>query len=110
MDKFLITTGLISILLAVLYLVKKVYDYADMRSWGKRICYENYDIYKAAQKFALGTSSDEIKRILENSYELDDKQIEQTMILALPHRNDSDGGYKAFTKAVNRVLGEEIYI
>ncbi|WP_336078390.1 hypothetical protein [Paenibacillus sp. 203] len=30
-------------------------------------------------------------------------------ILALPHRNDTDGGYLAFIKAVNRVLGQEVY-
>ncbi|MCP3781165.1 MULTISPECIES: hypothetical protein [Paenibacillus] len=42
-------------------------------------------------------------------YELDENQVEETMLLALPHRNDTDGGYLAFIKAVNRVLGQEVY-
>ncbi|MDY8047481.1 hypothetical protein [Paenibacillus polymyxa] len=64
---------------------------------------------KAAQKFALGTPVDEIREILTNSYELDENQVEETMLLALPHRNDTDGRYLAFIKAVNRVLGQEVY-
>jgi hypothetical protein len=110
MDGFLITAGLISIALTVLYLLKRMVEYADMRLWEQRICYENYDIYKAAQRFALGSSLEEVKELLVNSYELDKEQIEQAIALALPYRDDSDGGYQAFTRAVNRVLGENVYI
>lgn len=109
MNDILTTVGLILILLAVLYSAKKIYEYFDMRKVTRKDCYENYDIYKAAQEFALGSPADKIKEILTNSYELDDKQIEETMFLSLPHRNDTDGGYRAFIKAVNQVLGQEVY-
>ncbi|APB75878.1 MULTISPECIES: hypothetical protein [Paenibacillus] len=109
MNEILTSAGLISIVLAVLYSVKKIYDFIDLQKVTRKDIYENYDIYKAAQKFALGTPVDEIREILTNSYELDDNQVEETMFLALPHRNDTDGGYLAFIKAVNRVLEQEVY-
>ncbi|ADO56573.1 hypothetical protein [Paenibacillus polymyxa] len=109
MNEILTIAGLILLVLAVLFSVKKIYDFIDMQKVIQRDTYENYDIYRAAQKFAFGTPVDEIREILTNSYELDDKQIEETMLLALPHRTDTDGGYLAFIKAVNRVLGQDIY-
>ncbi|MBP1312446.1 hypothetical protein JOD82_005592 [Paenibacillus sp. 1182] len=109
MNEILTIAGLISIVLAVLYFVKKIYDFIDLQKLTRKDIYENYDIYKAAQKFALGTPVDEIREILTNSYELDDNQVEETMLLALPHRHDTDGGYLAFIKAVNRVLEQEVY-
>ncbi|MGZ0041225.1 hypothetical protein [Paenibacillus ottowii] len=109
MNEILRMTGLILTVLVVLYSVKKIYDFIDMRKMVQRDIYENYEIYRAAQKFAFGTPVDEITEILTNSYELDDNQIKETMLLALPHRTDPDGGYLAFIKAINRVLGQEIY-
>ncbi|QDY82607.1 hypothetical protein FQU75_03890 [Paenibacillus polymyxa] len=109
MNEILTMTGLILIVLVVLYSVKKIYDFIDMQNMIQRDIYENYEIYRAAQKFAFGTPVDEIREILTNSYELDDNQIKETMLLALPHRTDPDGGYLAFIKAVNWVLGQEIY-
>ncbi|MBT2288916.1 hypothetical protein J7E73_07125 [Paenibacillus albidus] len=73
MMRILAGVGLLSLSLLVLYSVKKVYGYRDMRD------------------------------------ELDVMQIEQVLSLALPYRNDSDGGYDAFIQAVNQVLGEEVY-
>ncbi|URJ67419.3 hypothetical protein [Paenibacillus polymyxa] len=43
-----------------------------------------------------------IRLCLTNSYELDDNQVEETMLLDLPHRNDTDGSYLALIKVVNR--------
>ncbi|KWX80343.1 hypothetical protein [Paenibacillus jilunlii] len=109
MEGLLRNTGLISILLVVLYSIKKIYDVADMRKAGMQGCYENKDIYKAALKFAQGAPEAEIREILSSSYELDDRQVGQTMQLALASRQDGDGGYAAFLKAVNQVLGEDRY-
>ncbi|MCE3202749.1 hypothetical protein [Paenibacillus sonchi] len=109
MEGLLRNTGLISILLVVLYSIKKLYDVADMRKAEMQGCYENKDIYKAARKFAQGAPEDEVREILSGSYELDGRQIEQTMLLALASRQDRDGGYAAFLKAVNQVLGEDRY-
>ncbi|BCG58771.1 hypothetical protein [Paenibacillus sp. URB8-2] len=109
MGGILTTVVLILILLAVLYSAKKIYDFIDKQKVTRAGYYEDYGIYKAAQMFANGAPADEIREILSNSYEFDDGRIEQTMLLALPHRNDSDGGYSAFIKAVNQVLAEEVY-
>ncbi|MGR6127496.1 hypothetical protein [Paenibacillus sp. SER-28] len=109
MNEILTIAGLISIVLPVLYSVKKKYDFIDLQKMTRKDIYENYDVYKAAQKFALGTPVDEIREILTNSYELDENPVKGTMLLALSHRNDTDGGYLAFIKAVNRVLGQEVY-
>ncbi|MNC15122.1 hypothetical protein D3C76_196510 [compost metagenome] len=109
MEGLLRNTGLISILLAVLYSIKRIYDVADMRKVQMQGSYENKDIYKAARKFADGAPEDEIRGILSGSYELDDRQIEQTMLLALASRQDRDGGYEALIQAVNQVLGVERY-
>ncbi|MNI02574.1 hypothetical protein D3C73_554560 [compost metagenome] len=109
MEGLLRNTGLISILLVVLYSIKKLYDVADMRKAGMQGWYENKEIYKAARMFAQGAPDDEIKGILSGSYELDDRQIGQAMLLALASRQDRDGGYAGFLKAVNQVLGEDRY-
>ncbi|KYG97126.1 hypothetical protein ABEW24_24480 [Paenibacillus jamilae] len=109
MNEILTIAGLISIVLPVLHFVKKIYDFIDLQKVTRKDIYENYDVYKAAQKFALGTTVDEIREILTNSYELDENQVEETVLLALSHRNDTDGGYLVFIKAVNRVLGQEVY-
>ncbi|MCL6457640.1 MAG: hypothetical protein K6T85_06505 [Gorillibacterium sp.] len=109
MMRMLAGVGLISLVLVVLYSVKKIYDYRDLRMMETTGYYEDYDIYKAAQTFAQGASVDVIEEMLSKSYEFDPKRIEQTLTLALPERNNSDGGYSAFIQAVNQVLGEEVY-
>ncbi|MFD1774816.1 hypothetical protein [Paenibacillus rhizophilus] len=95
--------------LVILYIAKKVSVYRGMVKPTASGGYEDYAVYHAAQKFAQGASLDEIRDILLSSYEFDQQRIEETMRLALPHRSDGDGGYRAFIKAVNQVLGEEIY-
>lgn len=49
MNEILTSAGLISIVLAVLYSVKKIYDFIDLQKVTRKDIYENYDIYKAAQ-------------------------------------------------------------
>ncbi|WP_189028869.1 hypothetical protein [Paenibacillus albidus] len=109
MMRILAGVGLLSLSLLVLYSVKKVYDYRDMREMDPTVYYEDYGIYKAAKVFAEGVPVNVIEEMLSKSYELDVMQIEQILSLALPYRNDSDGGYDAFIQAVNQVLGEEVY-
>jgi len=101
--------GMISLVAAVLYCLKKFYDYRDLRMMDTTGYCEDCDIYKAARAFAKGAPVDVIKERLSRSYEFDSMRVEQTLALALPHRNDSDGGYQAFLKAVNQVIGEEVY-
>lgn len=101
--------GVIIIVLVILYIAKKVTVYLDLVKPTKSGGYEDYAVYQAAQKFAQGTSPDEIRDILLGSYEFDQQRIEEILRLALPHRIDGDGGYRAFIEAVNQVLGEAIY-
>ncbi|AHV97447.1 hypothetical protein [Paenibacillus sabinae] len=102
-------TGVIIIVLVILYIAKKVSAYLNLVKPTISGGYEDNAVYQAAQKFAQGVSHDEIRDILLGSYEFDQQRIEMILRLALPHRTDGDGGYRAFIEAVNQVLGEEIY-
>lgn len=110
MMRILAGAGLLSLSLLVLYSVKKIYEYRDIRRMdASKGFYEDCGIYKAADAFAQGASVQVMEKMLSMSYELNPERIEETLVLAFPHQNDSDGGYRAFIQAVNQVLEEDIY-
>ncbi len=97
--------GLISISLLLLYIFKKIFEClserTDYQADGR--------VYKAAGEFARGASSDDIRSVLANCIDFDERDAEEILSRALPHRADGDGGYGAFLKAVNEALGEDVY-
>jgi hypothetical protein len=103
---FLESVGLVSISLLLLYLIKKSSDHfylkkADYQADGR--------VYKAAGEFVRGASSGDIRGLLANCIDFDEKDIEEILSRAFSHRSDADGGYGAFLKAVDEVLGEDVY-
>ncbi|WP_339224935.1 hypothetical protein [Paenibacillus sp. FSL H8-0332] len=106
MDVWLRNIGLMTVLTAVLVLIKRKYD----RVYLLQGCsYENSLVYAAAGKFAGGAEAGEVREMLINSFEFDPKETELILARALPHRMEPDGGYGAFIKEVNQLLGENIY-
>lgn len=103
---FLESIGLIAISLLVFYIIKKISNYID---W-KRISYpQNEKVYRAAGEFVQGASYYDVMNLLESCIDFDGEDAAEIWAKALPHRTDEDGGYGAFIKAVNRVLGKDIY-
>lgn len=104
MDSFLTDFGFFAICFLVVYLYKKILEYHDL----KRLrLHEDEKIYKAAEEFAHKASSDDVKKILSNCFT--EKNAEKILSQAFPHRTDKDGGYRAFIRSVNKVLGENVY-
>lgn len=106
MDLMFRNIGLLTVITTLLVLIKKRYDWIGLQQEG---CYENCDVYKAADRFANGASPEEVRAILADSFEFDPKGTEQILARALPRRMEPDGGHQAFIQAVNQVLGEDIY-
>ncbi|WP_405112797.1 hypothetical protein MHH28_05450 [Paenibacillus sp. FSL K6-1217] len=106
MDVWVRNIGWVTVLTALLVLIKRQYD----RIYLLQDCiYENSGVYAAAARFAGGASDREVRELLVTSFEFDRQETEVIIARALPHRMEPDGGYGAFIEAVNRVLGEEIY-
>ncbi len=106
MNSFLQNVGILTIEFLIIYIYKKILEWNDYRNSG---FYEDEKVYRAADEFAHGSPSDEIKAILSDCLELDEEGIEKIMSLSLPYRNGKTGKYQAFIKAVNKVLGADIY-
>ncbi|MEK4852305.1 hypothetical protein NST04_20825 [Paenibacillus sp. FSL H7-0756] len=106
MDVWVRNIGWVTVLTALLVLIKRQYD----RIYLLQECtYENSGVYAAAARFAGGASAREVSELLVTSFEFDRQETEVILAWALPHRMEADGGYGAFIGAVNRVLGKEIY-
>jgi hypothetical protein len=111
MDGFLIDVGVLTIVILIIYIIKKIYDY----NYFKRISHiwdneSNQDnIYKAAGVYSSGAPVDDVKSILVNSINFDDEDIDDLLSLLYQH-NSAIGGYNFFILAVNKVLGEDIYV
>lgn len=106
MDVMFRNIGLVTVLTALLVLIKRKYDRVYLQQEG---CYEDSTVYAAADKFANGATAGEVRDILATCFEFDKKGTEEILALALPHRIEQDGGYGAFIQAVNKVLGDDIY-
>ena len=106
MDSFLENVGLVAISFLVIYIEKKISEYYYFKQLS---FYESDKIYKAADEFIHGASFDDVKAILEKCLDFDEEDIEKILSQSIPHRTDKDGGYRAFIKTVNKVLGEDVY-
>jgi len=106
MDSFLANIGVFAICFLIICVYKKIMEYHELK-WSR--FYEDEKIYKAAEKFVNGASSDNIKVIFANSIYFDEKDAEEILSRSIPHRTDKDGGYREFIKSVNKVLGTNIY-
>jgi hypothetical protein len=106
MNSFLAKIGLITIVLLLLYIIKKISDYFYFK---KDNYQENDKVYKAAREFAQGAPFDDISGLLANCIDFDEEDTEEVLSRSFPHRTDEDGGYNAFIKAVNKVLGGDVY-
>ena len=106
MDNFLENVGLVAISFLIIYIAKKISEYYNFKQLS---FYEDDRIYKAADEFIHGVSSDDVKVILGKYLDFDEEDIEKILSQSIPHRADKDGGYRAFIKTVNKVLGEDVY-
>jgi len=113
MESILAGIGLCVIVIIILYAIKKIDDYFYYKktiSLGKNeMSAADEKVYKAARAFALGVPLNEIEGILLECINFDEEDIEEVIESAYPHKSDEDGGYNAFVKAVNTVLGVDVY-
>lgn len=106
MDGFLKSFGLLAIFFVIVYGYKKIQDYYELKRLG---LHENEKVYRAAGQFAGGAPSEKVQAMLESCPELDGPDVAKILTGALPHRADRDGGYRAFIRAVNQAVGDELY-
>jgi len=106
MDSFLENVGLLAICFIIIYGYKKAVEYYSL----KRLSFhEDEKVYKAADEFVHGAPSDDVKVILASCFDFNEKDAEEILSRSIPHRTDKDGGYRAFIRTVNKVLGEDVY-
>lgn len=106
MDSFLENVGILAIAFVIIYGYKKIQEYYYLK-WLS--FHEDEKVYKAADEFVHGAPSDDVKVILASCFDLDEKGAEEILSRSIPHRTDKDGGYRAFIRSVNKVLGEDVY-
>ncbi len=106
MNDFLENFGLMAIFFVVIYGYKKILEYYDLK---QSSFYENEKVYEAANEFAHGASSNEVKVILVSCFDFDMDDAEKILSRSIPHKTDKDGGYRAFIRSVNKILGEDVY-
>lgn len=106
MNTVLGNIGLFAIFCSVIYIYKKILEYYDIKRLG---LYEDEKIYKTAEKFSHGISSEKIKSYLSECNHFNKEDAEKVLLESSSHRIDKDGGYRIFIKSVNKVLGENVY-
>jgi|GEM_PF-2334201 len=106
MGDFFYDVGMITICFVTALGCKKLAEYFHNK---RRGLYESKKVYRAADKFSEGVPSEDVQALLKNCLEFDGEDAETVLSLSLPHRKDKDGGYRAFIRSVNRVLGENVY-
>ncbi len=106
MDNFLQNVGLLAIALVIMYGYKKIVEYYDLK---RSSFLADEQVYQAAAEFVHGASSDDVKAILAGCFDFDEEDAAEILSRSIPHRTDKDGGYRAFIRSVNQVLGADIY-
>ncbi|MCR6547143.1 hypothetical protein NVS47_16775 [Dehalobacterium formicoaceticum] len=106
MESFLANIGILAIAFVIIYIYQKMLEWHDSK---QSSFYEDKKVYQAADEFAHGASSNEVKALLTACYALDEGDMEKIMSMSMPHKADKDGGYRSFIRSVNHVLGEDIY-
>lgn len=107
---YVMSTSFDFILLILFLVIAAAYqnflDFHEDRQWSFS---EDERVYLAAEKFAGGASFDDVRRLLEDCYDIDEENAEEILKWASSHRKDRDGGYRFFLRSVNRSLGENVY-
>lgn len=104
MDSFFENVGIIAICFLIIYVYAKILEfYDDNRP------YVSKKVYKAADEFAHGASYDDVKAILASFLDFDRDDAEKILSRSFPYRTEKDGGYRAFIKSVNKLLGQDVY-
>jgi hypothetical protein len=80
-----------------------------VRKEGDFMFIQDEKVYRAARAFAMQSSEETIKDILLDSIDFDEDRVEEIMSMIKFQRDNIDGGYAAFIKAVNQVLGNQVY-
>jgi hypothetical protein len=106
MDQLLKNIGLFAIFFAIVYGYKKMQEYYHMRQSGS---YADENVYKAAEAFARGAPVKEVEDMLKGCFEFDQERAERVLSGAAQGGLNKDGGYRAFIRSVNNVLGEKAY-
>ena len=106
MDSFLENIGFMAICFVIIYGYKKILEYNDMKCSS---FYEDNRVYKAADAFVHGETSNDVVNILVSCFDFDEKVADKILSRSIPHKTDRDGGYREFIKSVNEVLGADIY-
>ncbi|MNW28844.1 hypothetical protein D3C74_56830 [compost metagenome] len=112
MDEFLRGGGLLCTVLVVLYMAKRINAFMElvrMTRSSELGHYEDRIVYMAARAFEEHKSTGNIKEILLESCQFDVATAERVLSLAKSNIGNQHGRYEAFLRAVNEVLGEEIY-
>jgi hypothetical protein len=113
MDGFVTKVGIISISFLIIFIIKKTDDYFyNKRSYGfggNSIYIADGKVFKAARAFSKGDSNEEVKELLLNCINFDEEDASEILSISEKHKMDVDGGYSSFLKAVNKMLGEEVY-
>lgn len=105
MNSILIDIGILAIFCIIVYLCKQGFEYLR-----RPVLYESDKVYLAAEIFSSGAALNEVEALLNNCIEFDEADSVNVLNLALPHREDTDGGYSGFLHSVNIVLGHKTYI
>lgn len=106
MENTFVNIGIFAVLSLIVYIYKKILEW---HTYNRSSIYEDENVYRAADEFARGSSLDAVKSVLSDCLDFTKEYAEEVLKLSIPHRPDRDGGYKAFLRAVNKVLGEEAY-
>ena len=104
MDGILENVGIAMISFLIIYVCKKILEFYDFKR-----PYVSEKVYNAADEFAHGASYDEVKAILTRCIDFDGDDAEKILSRSVPYRTEKDGGYRAFIKSVNKLLGQNAY-
>ena len=106
MDGFWEGIGILAVFFVIVYSYKKILEHYDL----KRLSfYADKKVYQAADAFAHGASSKDVAAILAGCLGFNERDAEEILSLSISRRRDKDGGYKAFIRSVNTVLGMDVY-
>ena len=100
MNHILINAGFISIVVLIIYVIKKTVSYF----FDKTDLYISDKVYDAADAFSEGAEDEEIKSIMSKCIDFDKDDIEEVLSKTRSCRGDEDGGYQSFLQAVKKVL------
>lgn len=105
MERVFADIGIGAIALAVLCIIKIIFNLKEE----KNSFIEDARVYSAARAFSKGMADEDVKEELLKCVDFDAEDAEEIIDLSKQYRYKSDVGYSAFIKAVNKVLGKNVY-